>query len=98
LAIWIDEFFFAEGETDLLREAVAASNGSAAIVGSTHNRVFQLKSYQQAARVDVMWTGQQVPGSLAEAAQHLCMCSGGTPPARLPPHPRPEPKHADLPT
>lgn len=60
MAIWIDEFFFAEGETVLLREAVAASGGAAVVAGTTHNRIFQLKSYQQPDRMDVMWTGQQV--------------------------------------
>jgi hypothetical protein len=60
LRIWIDEFFFASGETVLLREAAAATGGAATVAGSTHNRVMQLKSYQLADKVDVMWTGQRV--------------------------------------
>jgi hypothetical protein len=46
----------------LLREAVAASGGSAVLAGDTRNRVLQLKSYQQAAKLDVMWTGRPVGG------------------------------------
>lgn len=61
LRIWIDEFFFAEGETVLLREAVAAAGASVAVLaGETRNRVLQLKSYQQAAKADVLWTGRLV--------------------------------------
>ncbi|KAL4853083.1 Tubulin polyglutamylase TTLL5 [Chlorella vulgaris] len=59
LRIWVDEFFFAGGETVLLREAVAQSAGAAVVSGTTNNRVFQLKSYQLAEHVDVMWTGQK---------------------------------------
>ena len=64
LRIWIDEFAFADGETVLLREAVAASSGSAVLAGDTRNRVLQLKSYQQATKLDVMWTGRPVGGRL----------------------------------
>lgn len=60
LRFWIDEFFFAEGETTLLREAVAASGGAAVVAGTTRNQVLQLKSYQQAAKADVLWTGRKV--------------------------------------
>ncbi len=78
LRIWIDEFFFASGETVLLREAAAATGGAATVAGSTHNRVMQLKSYQLADKVDIMWTGQRVgalclrvPGAGSPASQTL---------------------------
>lgn len=60
LRIWIDEFFFSEGETQLLREAADASGGAALVAGTTRNRVLQLKSYQRTGAADVLWTGPAV--------------------------------------
>lgn len=60
LRIWIDEFFWAGGETALLHEAIAASGGAAVLAGATRNPVLALKSYQQAAKADVLWTGHAV--------------------------------------
>lgn len=60
LRFWIDEFFFATGETALLREAIDASGGAAVLAGATRNRVMQLKSYQLAHKADVLWTGRAV--------------------------------------
>ncbi len=65
LRFWFDEFFFAEGETVLLREAVAASGGAAVVAGETRNRVLQLKSYQLSGKMDVMWTGRAVGVAMA---------------------------------
>ncbi|PRW57529.1 tubulin tyrosine ligase-like member 5 [Chlorella sorokiniana] len=81
LRIWIDEFFFSEGETQLLREAAAASGGAALVAGTTHNRVLQLKSYQRTGAVDVLWTG---PAGCYEAfrrqlnATHAVSCVPGS--------------------
>ncbi|KAL4452451.1 hypothetical protein ABPG75_008113 [Micractinium tetrahymenae] len=59
LRLWIDDFFFAEGETTLLKEAIAeAGVGTAVLAGVTRNRVLQLKSYQQTGKADVLWTGR----------------------------------------
>lgn len=87
LRLWIDEFFFAEGETALLREAVEASGGAAVLAGTTRNRVLQLKSYQQAARADVLWTGLAVRAGCGQAkleqgvdkgsSVHACMQVAG---------------------
>lgn len=72
LRIWIDEFFFSEGETQLLREAADASGGAALVAGTTHNRVLQLKSYQHTGAADVLWTGPAVRVHHGHIAWRAC--------------------------
>lgn len=97
LRLWIDEFFFAKGETELLREAVEASGGAAVLAGATRNRVLQLKSYQQTGRADVLWTGRTV--RLSGGRMHACKlahvqasaaCQPLTRPTTLLPRPNPQ--------
>ena len=75
LRIWIDDFFFSKGETQLLREAAAASGGAALVAGTTHNRVLQLKSYQRTGVADVLWTGPAVSGQVVRLAGGYCRTS-----------------------
>lgn len=61
LRVWIDQYaWHALAETQLLREAVAASGGTAVLAGETRSAVIQLKGYQQLHKLDVYWTSREV--------------------------------------
>lgn len=86
LRLWIDDFFFAKGETALLQEAIAAAGADTAVLaGVTRNRVLQLKSYQLTGKADVLWTGRVVRGMARHeaAGRVLRMCREECPDAEL---------------
>lgn len=60
---WVDTGTFAHGETDLLREALERSEGSAVLAGESPGGFLAPKGYYDVSRFDVYWTGHEVRAS-----------------------------------
>lgn len=60
LRVWIDEHDYAEGETELLKEALAASQGLASLAGTSHGGFLSPKGWHNITAWDLYWTGRDV--------------------------------------